>query len=361
MTATEHLQAIEDATEQAQAIADALERGDIDTSQILSTSTIECTLPAGVSVADLMGGDKSALQQLMQESLVTQERLAFFEKANFAFSIFARMSHNSSFDFERKYRDLHDDIEKHKDVWFDKIFNIDSENPFHCERTVGILGTLCTILRQRGDLPGCMRVMPLYMEVLGRYKQQTEGPGRNNQAQIDCYNGLEYKANLIRINCGIQLRDQGMAMKALRSVISYEQNEKARGTYPEGDDSYPDFDFVLSMLIGHNRFDEVTDDILFKALRFTSEERPSAAPQLQPRECGYCGKVVRDEPTATALSSILTRRSHNLFRNNCAVIFSFVAAATKNHTAVASARKLIGDSIDISARKKTPRTSIRTH
>lgn len=291
MTATEHLQAIEDATEQAQAIADALERGEIDTSQILSTSTIECTLPAGVSVADLMGGDKSALQQLMQESLVTQERLAFFEKANFAFSIFARMSHNSSFDFERKYRDLHDDIEKHKDVWFDKIFNIDSENPFHCERTVGILGTLCTILRQRGDLPGCMRVMPLYMEVLGRYKQQTEGPGRNNQAQIDCYNGLEYKANLIRINCGIQLRDQGMAMKALRSVISYEQNEKARGTYPEGDDSYPDFDFVLSMLIGHNRFDEVTDDILFKALRFTSEERPSAAPQLQPRECGYCGKV----------------------------------------------------------------------
>ena len=59
-----------------QAIADALERGEIDTSQILSTSTIECTLPAGVSVADLMAGDKSAIQLMMQESLLTQERLA---------------------------------------------------------------------------------------------------------------------------------------------------------------------------------------------------------------------------------------------------------------------------------------------
>ena len=175
---------------------------------------------------------------------------------------------------------------------FEKIFNVDSENPVHCERTVGILGTLCTILRQRGELSRCMRVMPLYMEVLGRYKQQTEGC--NNQAQIDCCNGLEYKANLIRINCGIQLRNQRMAMEALRSVISYEQNEKARGTYPEGDDSYPDYDYVLSMLIGHNRFEEVTDDVLFNALRFTSEERPSAAPQLQPRACGFCGKEVRN-------------------------------------------------------------------
>ena len=73
-------------------------------------------MPAGVSVADLMAGDKSAIQLMMQESLLTQERLACLEKAYFAFSIFSRMSHNSSFDFERKYQDLFDDIVKNKEV-----------------------------------------------------------------------------------------------------------------------------------------------------------------------------------------------------------------------------------------------------
>ena len=158
-----------------QAIADALERGDINTSQILSTSSIDVTLPAGVSIADLMGDQSALRESLMQEGLATKERLACLEQAHFAFSIFACMSHNSSFDFERKYKDLHDYILKHKDLWFDKIFNVDSENPIHCERTVGILGTLCTILlRQRGDLNGCMRVMSLYMEVLAREIQATD-------------------------------------------------------------------------------------------------------------------------------------------------------------------------------------------
>ena len=99
-----------------QAIADALERGDINTSQILSTSSIDVTLPAGVSIADLMGDQSALRESLMQEGLATQERLACLEQAHFAFSIFACMSHNSSFDFERKYKDLHDYILKHKDL-----------------------------------------------------------------------------------------------------------------------------------------------------------------------------------------------------------------------------------------------------
>ena len=102
---------------------------------------------------------------------------------------------------------------------------------------------------------------------------------------------------MVRINCGIQLQNQSMATKALRSVISYEQSEKARGTFPEDDDNVPDYDYVLSSVIGHGRFEEVTDDTLFNALRFTSEERPSSSPQLQPRECGCCAKVVRQNRT----------------------------------------------------------------
>ena len=61
-----------------------------------------------------------------------------------------------------------------------------------------------------------MEVMPAYMVVLKRYQQMTKGRG------IECQ-GLTYKADLIRIMCGVQLPDKQMAVQAFRDAVAYEK------------------------------------------------------------------------------------------------------------------------------------------
>lgn len=136
------------------------------------------------------------------------------------------MSYNSGLDFERYYRDLYEDIMEHYDLWFDKLFHVDTDDPTPAEFTTGILGTLCTILRQRGDLQECAEVMKTYMAVLKRYQQMTEGCG--DKAQVDCCEGLTFKANIIRLNLGVQIEDKEMAMTAFHDVVRYEKREKVR-------------------------------------------------------------------------------------------------------------------------------------
>ena len=83
--------------------------------------------------------------------------------------------------------EIYDDIIEHYDIWFDKLYNVDNPNPTHAEFSTGILGTLCTILRQRGELEECSKVMVTYMEVLKRYQTMTDGCG--SAAQIKCCEG----------------------------------------------------------------------------------------------------------------------------------------------------------------------------
>mmetsp|Transcript_25396 Transcript_25396/g.54946 ORF Transcript_25396/g.54946 Transcript_25396/m.54946 type:complete len:507 (+) Transcript_25396:78-1598(+) len=213
-----------------------------------------------------------------------RDRLIVLKQAHLRFEFLARAYGQSNLEFERYYRDLYDDIIAHRNIWFDVIFSADnSVNPVHAERTTGILGTLCTILRQRGDLEGCMEIMPTYMAVLERYQQMTDGCGR--PSQVECCEGLTYKANLIRINCGVQLPDQKMAVRAFRDAIAYEKKLKALGQYDV--DSMPDFDGVMEVFFHHKRYEEVPDDDIFKALTFFGEGR-DPAPAGELRVCGYC-------------------------------------------------------------------------
>ena len=112
-----------------------------------------------------------------------------------------------------------------------------------------------------------MEVMPTYMAVLKRYQEMTEGCGR--QAQINCCEGLTYRANIIRINCGVQLHDKKMCAQAFRDCVAYEKKEKALGLYDV--DNAPDYDGLLEMFFGHNRYDEVSDDDIFKSLKFMND------------------------------------------------------------------------------------------
>ena len=143
----------------------------------------------------------------------------------------------------------------HRDIWFDEIFRVpNNPNPVHAERTTGILGTLCTILRQRGDLDECMKVMTTYMEVLKLYQQMTdeweEAGEDGNGTMRNCCDGLTYKANLIRINCGVQLKDADMAVKAFRDVVAYEKDLKVKGKFVV--DKMADYDMVFASFFGSN-------------------------------------------------------------------------------------------------------------
>ena len=108
------------------------------------------------------------------------------------------------------------------------------------------------------------------------------------EAQINCCEGLTYKANIIRINLGVQISDKEMAMQAFHDAVAYERKEKALGRYDE--ETAPDFEGTLEMFFGHTRFDEVDDNDIFKALKFMSDDRASEGNPLELRKCGCCDK-----------------------------------------------------------------------
>lgn len=256
------------------ALARMLESGDIDTDRIMFASS---------HTVDFSPGDGVDLQSAMNEAKLIADRRMVLQQAHLQFRCRARMSYNSGLDFERDYRNLYEDILKYHDVWFDKLFHVDTLDTTPAEFTTGILGTLCTILRQRGDLEECSEVMKTYMAVLKRYQQMTEGCGI--QAQVDCCEGLTFKANLIRLNLGPQIGDKAMTMTAFHDVVRYEKKEKALGRYDV--ENSPDMDGMLECFFGHSDYDSIDDDDIYRVLSFMSNDVSKDGPQLKPRECGY--------------------------------------------------------------------------
>lgn len=249
-----------------------LRSGEIDESRIGCCTQVDVSVPANCD-------DPAAYVKSYRE------RIGVLQQAHLRFDVLAKAYGQSSLEFERHYRDLYEDVVAHQDVWFGSIFDPTdpSVNPIHAERATGILGTLCTVLRQRGDLEGCMKVMPTYMEVLGRYQQMTDGC--DDPKQIECCDGLTYRANLIRVNCGCQLPDQNMTVQAFRGIVAYEKKYKALGQYDA--DAMPDYDGVFRAFFQHDRYDEVSDDDIFKALTFFGKDQ-DPAPAGELRTCGYC-------------------------------------------------------------------------
>ncbi|KAL7552087.1 hypothetical protein ACHAWF_015299 [Thalassiosira exigua] len=215
------------------------------------------------------------------------DRLVILKQAHLRFSCFSRVSHQSTMDFERHYTELYEDIVEHRDVWFDNFFNADNPNPTRAEFATGILGTLCTILRQRGELRKCNEVMKTYAAVLERYQRMTEGCGI--EAQIECCEGLTYKANIVRINLGVQLPDVRMTARAFRDAVAYERKEKALGRYDV--DVEPDNDGVMEMFYGHDRYEELSDEDIHRAFSFMAQGclgDVDGSPHLKLGTCGFC-------------------------------------------------------------------------
>ena len=131
---------------------------------------------------------------------------------------------------EAKYREYYIGILQQKDIWMN--FFQHPENIQHCEHTCGILGTLATTYRQRGDYENCGRVLDLEDEILELYREHTRSDGVPAAAR-HCYDGLNYKCLMIRYNMNMGLRNYDenipifgrQADYELRYNLGFEQQE----------------------------------------------------------------------------------------------------------------------------------------
>lgn len=120
----------------------------------------------------------------------------------------------STLNYERVYTELYDDIMANDGQWFG-LFASDDNNVY-AERCIGILGTLATILRRRGDVNKAEAVLALDERVLERYADMTS---RSTSAlQRTCCRGLQYKFWNIRFNVAVMRKRDLEATHYFRKV-----------------------------------------------------------------------------------------------------------------------------------------------
>lgn len=131
------------------------------------------------------------------------------------------------FKHERVYLEYHEDLLQNEQDWVS--FFSHPENYVHAEQTCGILGTLATIFRQRGDTESykkCEEVLDMEKKVLGLYKVSVDALDESERgSSIHCYNELEYKYCLIRFNLYMYTKQLDKASPYLRKCLEYEAKE----------------------------------------------------------------------------------------------------------------------------------------
>mmetsp|Transcript_34974 Transcript_34974/g.71362 ORF Transcript_34974/g.71362 Transcript_34974/m.71362 type:complete len:367 (-) Transcript_34974:105-1205(-) len=142
------------------------------------------------------------------------------QNATLEFNSGASFSGNSRGNFkgELAYREYYEELEENKAEWmrfFDEYGNYE-----HAEHSCGILGTFATVLRQRGSLEECERVLNMELEVMTRYKKHTgkDAP----QAQIVCCETLYFKYQMIRYNLYFQTERYLECVPLYRDLADYE-------------------------------------------------------------------------------------------------------------------------------------------
>jgi hypothetical protein len=195
----------------------------------------------------------------------------------------------SNLDFERLYAELYQDIRDHKDIWFNEIFPIADK---YSERCVGILGTLATIRRQRGQVQDCLEILALDEKVLGVFASMVADS--TDLRAHSCLEGLTYKFHLIQINAFLQVSDMKKAILAFRRTVSIE----LKGTLDPAissnwGDCLPKFDKNYKTQLEDSSDDEIAFILdIYKRSSPTICGEDSAKPHLDVglRPCANCQK-----------------------------------------------------------------------
>ena len=122
---------------------------------------------------------------------------------------------------EASYKAYYEELVQNESEWME-FFKHDS-NHEHAEHTCGILGTLATLLRQRGTYEECGNVLDMEEKVLGIFKEQSYAPGAS-MAQKNCCDSLEYLMNRIRYNLNNNLKQYRANIQVFRDLCIYEAN-----------------------------------------------------------------------------------------------------------------------------------------
>jgi hypothetical protein len=172
----------------------------------------------------LPGNLKGIATLAISDAKQLQGRLQVLHQAHHAFSVAPILQKKTdNLDSERLYHNLYQDIIAQQEFWFDKVFS--SNMPIHfTEWTVGILGTLATIRRQREDLKGCLEVMPLYTRVITTYQTHVYSTA-GTAGDKECCRVLTYKYNLIGINANSQAGNKDASVKHFRDAVTFEIEE----------------------------------------------------------------------------------------------------------------------------------------
>jgi len=106
---------------------------------------------------------------------------------------------NNAFKGEMHYDTLFENMKSDEHDWF--VFFEDDTNYVWPERCVGMLGTLATIHRNRGNLEKVHEILSLDEKVLNRYSQMVQNLAvDHNDKMKSCERGLRYKFFRIKAN-----------------------------------------------------------------------------------------------------------------------------------------------------------------
>jgi hypothetical protein len=225
------------------------------------------------------------------------ERLQHLQILSSAHAVFlagAMMRNNVTSECEARYLELFKDMKEHESVWLDEIFSSDG-NYVLAERSCGILGTLATIQRSRGDLQDAQQTIQVYTKVLNVYQGMCDRC--TVQEQKDCCEILTYKHDLVVSNTYQQLQLKDKCLPHFRRAVEYELRHV--------DLEDQQFAFVVPYCLGANnpkynpltipKFRDVSDSKVWKCLMTSLEVEETGNDDVLPK-VSRCIGCNQDEP-----------------------------------------------------------------
>ena len=194
-----------------------------------------------------------------------------------------------NFKGEAAYRAYHEDLVADRATW--EPFFDEPMHSEHAEHTCGILGTLATLLRQRGSLEECETVLDCEAWVIAIYGRHCRAG--TSRAALRCHDGLHYKYMIIRTNLYGQQGRFRECVPLFRALCHHELD------YDVQNDMYLWLIFaVLHRRPAKKTVDRMTDDECVRCVRRPFDaagrdfhEQENKQPKVTLATCAACGST----------------------------------------------------------------------
>jgi hypothetical protein len=238
------------------------------------------------------------------------KRLQILHSAHTVFLTGAMMRNNLTPQCEASYLELFKDMKEHESFWLDGIFSSDG-NYVLAERSCGILGSLATIQRSRGDLLNAQQTVEVYTTVLKVYQGMCDRC--TVQEQKDCCEVLTYKHDLVVSNTYHELHLKNKCLPHFRRAVEYELRHDI-------DIEGQNMAFMVPHMLGANnpkyspltipKFRDVPDSKLWKGLMASLQASASGNVDTLPKVprclgCDYYEAIKGDFQNCSACKNAL--------------------------------------------------------